>query len=260
MPVGEQFPFGAPVASMAVEPKGKGPVFVLGAYPSALHVRWTPPAGAGQKPVQALAVDNEPWPFWDGVDERERVATWSERWFDDRLGVVVPAGQLNGSSGRWVRERVLMPLGARAEEAWITDCLDTYRASEGQRRRIADTYDRVAEEAGLPPAKLAGHPKENQIVREALNAQRPRLLRELEVVSPDLIVTLGRAAARVLSALPELEGEAELSLDDYGVFAPVAFRGRPARWVALVHPGAPTSWQAAHKHWVANQTEAVPGS
>jgi hypothetical protein len=75
MRMGEQFPFGAPVASMAVEPKDKSPVFVLGAYPSALHVRWTPPAGAGHKPVQALAVDNEPWPFWDGGDERERVAT-----------------------------------------------------------------------------------------------------------------------------------------------------------------------------------------
>jgi hypothetical protein len=58
-----------------VEPKGRSPVFVLGAYPSALHVRWTP-SGAGHKPVQALAVDNEPWPFWDGDDERERVATW----------------------------------------------------------------------------------------------------------------------------------------------------------------------------------------
>jgi hypothetical protein len=127
------------------------------------------------------------------------------------FGVVVPAGQLNGSSRRWLRERVLMPLGARADEAWITDCLDTYRASEGQRRRIADAYDPIAEKVGLSTAKLADHPDENQIVREALNGQRPRLLRELEVVSPDLIVTFGRAAARVLGALPEFEGEAELS-------------------------------------------------
>lgn len=255
--MGQQFPFGAPVASMAVEPKDERPVFVLGAYPSALHVRWTPTKGSGHKAVRALAVDNEPWPFWDGDDERERVAEWSEQWFDDRFGVVVPAGHLNGSSGRWVRDQVLVPLGARADEVWITDCLDTYRASEGQRRRIADTYDPIADEVGLPPAQLTGHPGEAEIVREALDSQRHRLLRELEVVSPDVIITLGRAAARVLHALLKLDGEADLSQDDYGVFAHVVLQGRPVQWVALAHPGAPARWQAVHEQWVAKQEEAV---
>lgn len=256
--MGEQFPFGAPVASTAVEPPGKRSVFVLGAYPSALHVRWTPPTGSGLKAIRALAVDNEPWPFWDGEDERERVAAWAEQWFDEGCGVVAPAGRLNGSSGRWVRDQVLAPLRTHADDTWITDCLDTYRASDGQHGRIADTYDPLAEELGLPTAKLGDHPDEDQIVREALDAQRQRLLHELEVVAPDVIVTLGRAAARVLHSLLELDGEAELSSDDYGAFTHAVFRDRPVQWVALAHPGAPTRWQAIHKQWVTKHAEDEP--
>lgn len=259
MQMGEQFPFGAPVSSMAVEPRHTRPVFVLGAYPSALHVRWVPPDDSGLKPIRALAVDNEPWPFWDGNDERDRIEVWSEQWFDDRCGTVAPAGSLNGSSGRWVRDQVLRPLGARPDDVWITDCLDTYRASDGQRRRIVDTYDALADEFGLPTAMLGEHPDEDQIVREALDTQRQRLLRELEVVSPEVIVTLGRAAARVLHAILELDGEAELSQDDYGAFTYVAFQDRPLQWVAFAHPGAPARWQAVHKAWRTQQVAADTG-
>lgn len=51
-------------------PAGKASAFVLGVYPSALHVRWTPPAWHAcrkPKPVSALAVDVEPVVFWVGV-------------------------------------------------------------------------------------------------------------------------------------------------------------------------------------------------
>jgi hypothetical protein len=37
---------------------------LLGAYPSALHVRWVPPPQLGIDPVAALAVDKEPSVFW----------------------------------------------------------------------------------------------------------------------------------------------------------------------------------------------------
>lgn len=223
---------------------------------SALHVRWTPPAGAGRKPISALAVDNEPWPLWDGDDEAERIAAWAEEWFDERLGDVAPAERLNGSSGRWLRDQVLGPLGARPDDVWITDCLDTYRASQGQLRRIADTYDPVARELGLPTAQLGDHPSEDQIVREALDTQRQRLLRELEFVTPDVIVTLGRAAARVLHDLLELDGRAERSKDEYGEFAHVVCQDRPVQWLALAHRGAPSEWQAIHQQWVAAQTRS----
>lgn len=252
--MGEQFPFGAPVMSMSREPQGHQPVFVLGAYPSALHVRWVPPAVSGHKPVRALAVDNEPCPFWNGVDEEERIAAWSAEWFDGRLGSVSPVGKLNGSSGRWLHDQVLAPLGARENDVWSTDCLDTYRASDRQRRRIADTYDPVAMSHGLPAAQLPKHPSEKEIAHEALTHQRLRLVRELEVVAPDLIVTLGQGAARVLHGLLDLEGGVALSQDGYGAFTHVICHGRPVQWLALAHPGAPAAWQATHQRWIASQT------
>lgn len=57
---------------------------VLGVYPSALHVRWTPPPG--HEGVRALAVAPELWPVWDGNDQVDRVAArrdlvgWPPEW------------------------------------------------------------------------------------------------------------------------------------------------------------------------------------
>src|SRR5215212_6481198 len=53
------FPFGRLVVPCDPVATGRAAMFVLGAYPSALHVRWRPPQGEGRV-VQALAVDNEP--------------------------------------------------------------------------------------------------------------------------------------------------------------------------------------------------------
>lgn len=133
-----RFPFGRPVAPCPPSADGPRPVFVLGAYPSALHVRWTPPRP--YRAVTALAVDNEPTPFWDGADQEARIESWKSavRWAA-AWGAVAPVGALNGPSGAWVADRVLRPLGVARGEAWITDCLDTYRASTGAAARLADT-------------------------------------------------------------------------------------------------------------------------
>ncbi len=70
--------------------------FLLGVYPSALHVRWTHP----QYRVAALAVAEEPYPFWDGADEVERVDRWrGEVGWQSEWGTAEPVGRLNGSSG-----------------------------------------------------------------------------------------------------------------------------------------------------------------
>ena len=42
------FPFGRPVVACEPAATGRAAVFVLGAYPSALHVRWHPPQGQGR--------------------------------------------------------------------------------------------------------------------------------------------------------------------------------------------------------------------
>ncbi len=72
--------------------------------------------------------------------------------------------------------------------------LDTYRISDGVAKRLADTYLPFAESVKAPPASLADHPSEDDIVREALDHHRQRLVAELEAAHPESMVTLGNAA------------------------------------------------------------------
>ena len=137
------FPFGRPVVACEPVATGRAAMFVLGAYPSALHVRWRPPQGEGRH-VRALAVDNEPEPFWTGADEVHRVEQWmSQVGWSDAWGTVAPVSHLNGPSGLWVEERILGPLGVPRADAWITDSLNTYRASLKMRAAVEDVYEPI---------------------------------------------------------------------------------------------------------------------
>lgn len=63
------FPFGAESTPRPPrKPKGEARVFVLGVYPSAVHVRWDLPLWAQtaeRRAVGALAIADEPTVFWD---------------------------------------------------------------------------------------------------------------------------------------------------------------------------------------------------
>lgn len=77
--VAPRFPFGRPSTPRAPRiPVGQAGLFILGVYPSALHVRWELPEwarrGLGIGTVAALAVDDEPSVFWDGADAGARVS------------------------------------------------------------------------------------------------------------------------------------------------------------------------------------------
>jgi hypothetical protein len=174
-----RFPFGAPVLPRGTEvPDRAYPVLVLGAYPSALHVRWSPPAGYG-RPVTALPVDNEPTPFWDG-DSAETQALfehWCHQWFDPKWG-------------------------------------------------------------------------ENDIVTEALREEADRLTAQVQAADPELVVTLGNAAARVLATLGEQpDREAVLRADTYGQERQVTIASRTIPWQALVHPATTKAWAERHVAW-----------
>jgi hypothetical protein len=185
-----RFPFGAPVLPCGTQlPDRPYPVLVLGAYPSALHVRWTPPEGYGPA-VAALPVDNEPTPFWDGdpPEAQHLFETWRKQWFDPAWGTVTPAA-LNGPSGRDLAARWLKPLGYTREQAFIADCLPTARASVGVATRLADRYAPVVTALGAPPAALGPHPSENHIVTEAAAEQVDRLTAQLIAADPKLVVT-----------------------------------------------------------------------
>lgn len=247
------FPFGQPVKLCNASGSGTRPVFILGAYPSALHVSWTPPQP--YRRVQAIAIDNEPEAFWNGADEDTRVEAWKKaiRFDDERWGKISSAGALNGSSGVWVIENVLTPLRVSRGEAWITDALDTYRCSEGLADRIRDTYDPFASSVGLTRARLLPHPSESDIIREALQRHGSRLRQELETARPDKIVTLGNAALAVIRELLPRAGGADTrrleANEAYGTPVKLRMGERNLDLIPLAHPAAPAPYQAAHSRW-----------
>lgn len=249
------FPFGRPVRPCPPSASKPKKVFVLGAYPSALHVSWTPPAGSGLKRIQAIAVDNEPEPFWNGRDQAARVDAWkSSVGFRPEWGTVSLAGKLNGSSGEWVDQNVFGALGVARADCWVTDCLDTYRCSEGLSQRLENTYALAVEKLGLPSADLEVHPSEAQIVEEAVRLHRDRLMGELAACRPDIVVTLGNAALRVARELVEgLELRALVAdAASYGRVHVAGAQGRPLKVLPLAHPAAPAPYQALHTAWAAN--------
>lgn len=248
------FPFGRPVEPRPPSANAACRLFLLGAYPSALHVEWTPPAPFQR--VTALAVDNEPQPFWTGKDEEAQLEAWKARvgWLE-AWGTVGPAGPFNGSSGLWLDQKVLSPLVASRAETWMTDCLDTYRFSRGQEEVVTGKFEPFAQKLGLPwtgvPPSLR-HPEEDQIVTEARNLHLKRLMNELRLAQPRIVVTLGNAALRVFASLAGLSTPEALKPDkDYGAVIPAMVAGRQVSWIPLMHPGQRSKeWQAVHARWV----------
>jgi hypothetical protein len=248
-----RYPFGQPVLRCTPSASGPRRLFVLGAYPSALHVRWKP---EGQPGIKAMAVDNEPEPFWEGNDEERRVDEWKDRvGYQATWGAITPVGDLNGSSGRWVTAEILEPLRVSRADAWVTDCLDTYRCSAGLDRALRERFEPFASEAGLRPDQrpdLAEHPSEAAIVKEAKAEHLDRLRREIATAQPETLVTLGNAALRVLGALVAAPASVPKKLvadATYGTHHAIAVDGHPISWIPLAHPAAPPRYQEAHQQW-----------
>jgi hypothetical protein len=186
---------------------------VLGVYPSALHIRWTAPAG--YTGVRALAVAPEPWPFWDGTDQDWRVAQWKAdvQWRAE-WGEAASAGRVNGSSGQLVRDRVLEPLGLTLDEVWLTDALPfffVHRGAGTQGAAMSERYDPFASTAGLPLHDLPDRPSAQRLVEMAVTEEADRLRDELRQAAVPLLITLGNEALAVAAALLESDLQARLS-------------------------------------------------
>ena len=229
-------------------------MFALGAYPSALHVGWVPPGP--WKPVKAIAVDNEPEPFWVGLDEQARIDMWKQQvvW-NDLWGRVSPVSQLNGSSGTWLRDRVFCPLGIKREQTCISDCLDTYRMSLGVEKRLSETILPASQALGFHPPSLQSHPSEDQIVGESKAHHLTRLRLLLKAAKPQIVITLGNAALRVLLHLVDAPRSAPSTLacdrSKYGKTISVRLPdGSRAKWFPLAHPASPTPFQKTHDSWI----------
>jgi hypothetical protein len=75
------------------------------------------------------------------------------------------------------------------------------------------------------------------------------------VASPNLIVTLGNAAIRVLEGIADdAPGLRRLSANElkYGQLLRIRIGARSVPWLALAHPASPSTYQRAHTSWIAN--------
>lgn len=242
------FPFGQPVLPRQAARGTEPTVFVLGAYPSALHVRWSAPGGTPT--IGAIPIDNEPEPFWDGADAAGRVDAWRNAvaFSEATDGTVTPASA-NGSSGQTLTTHYLDPLGVTRQGCWITDCLDTYRMSVAGAEALTERFPGGA-------GNLRPHPSQNQIVAEAIADHLPRLRSELEEAAPATVVTLGEAANQVFGEVLGWPTTAELSPHDYGAPRAIEIGGATAEWLPLAHPGVISKtdkWRDLHAAWVATR-------
>lgn len=254
------FPFGQPVLPRAPSASAPRPVYVLGAYPSSLHVEWVAPAvpGVERRKVRALLVDNEPTPFWSGERENEYVAGWLDRvqWSPAWGQARPPKSGTNGPSGHWVACHILRPIGVGRRETCISDCLDTARLNASQAARVNDTYT-VAEALGLPTCTVPFVPTgERGIVSVAAEGHLDRLRQEISQATPQLVVTLGNAALRVFGLLAETPHPQPLALARRSNGQPLVadIGGHRVSWLPLVHPrsGERTPpWPDIHAYWEA---------
>jgi uracil-DNA glycosylase len=240
------YPFGQPV--LAREPaRGRDPhVFVLGAYPSAVHVRWSAPGG--RPTIGAIPIDNEPEPFWDGADATQRVEAWRAAVaFDASRDGRVASASANGSSGQTLTTKYLDPLALSRADCWITDCLDTYRTSVAGRKALIERFPGGA-------GTLQPHPSQRQIIAEAIKKHLPRLRSELDAAKPTTIITLGEAANQVFGAVLGWTKTPRLTAETYGDERTIDLASGPAKWLPLAHPGViakTAKWRQLHAGWVA---------
>lgn len=270
---GGMFPFGRPSTERPPRrPTRPCAAFVLGVYPSALHVRWRLPAwyaGSGQA-VAAMAVEVEPSVFWDGQvpDPGELIDNWRKAvgfvtGDDPNSDGHVSGVRLNGSSGLAVRDRVLTPLGIEPEATWFTDASPWFyvKYGTGGRREqgdvVSNVYNPFAESRGRALASIPRRPSPTELVRRCSSEERSRLREEILASDAPLLLTLGEESRRVLGSIADSSSgrpTGPLSLDGYGAPGQVTIGGRSIRWHALVHPGQRSRrWLEAHQEWVSSE-------
>jgi hypothetical protein len=249
------YPFGEPLGSVQWRTSGPRRVFVLGVYPSAFHAKWLSPEGRVISP--ALAVADEPEPFWDGSGHEAVLARVTER-VPAEAGSLQDAGGHNGRAGRTLNESYLMPLGLTRDNVWIADLQNYYLASDGQVRRVAESYEPLVDRGLVPPATTiprASRPTLDQLAED----RDPPLEAEWAEAEPAWLITLGTEPVNVLGLEHLREG-------DYGRPRRANVLGRDVNHLALVHTrqagkhgSHSPQWHERHHRWLQQLRENPPG-
>lgn len=270
------FPFGQPSTERPARRPTSGPAaaFLLGVYPSALHVCWRPPRWLVKevshlKGVRALAIDVEPVVFWDGAGADAYVDAWKQaisfREGDDRdsWGHVTPHG--NGTSGATLGSDVLTPLNLDAAKVWYSDVVPWYfvkrSRSHGGRREQGDAIDTeyaplVARDPRLAAACLPTRPSPRHLVRWASAQRRATLRKEILESEAPLLVTVGEEARLVAAGIADhVEGAPThplcVTMQGYGELGAISILRRRVHWLALRHPAQHRAqWDEMHCRWV----------
>jgi uracil-DNA glycosylase len=259
-PLDGVFPFGRPSTERPPRrPRSVTNAFVLGVYPSALHVRWSREG----KTVQALAVDVEPTVFWDGADAVERVAAWKEAiGFRPEWGAVASAG--NGTSGDRLNTQILDPLGVDEADVWFSDLVPWFfvkkrSGASGPRQQleaIQEDYAPFAAREGLPEAKLPERLPIAKLVSYAVAERREHIRRELLASETRVLITLGEEPRSVVERIADrVHGRVTkpltTSMTEYESAGALVIEGRKIEWWALKHPGQrKPEWMALHQRWI----------
>ena len=258
------FPFGQPNRVRPMRrPTGDPAALIVGVYPSAFHIAWSPPDDVDPRPpdvrqrpmISSLAVDVEPAVFWDGTDPSP--ADELERWkltvgFDPATHGVVRVGN-NGPSGSGLLNEILAPLGIDPANAAYTDAVPWFFVKGGpgsQGNAITERFNPIARRLGLVEGQLPKRPTARALVNIAASSpRRDRLRQEVLDAGAPLVVTLGQEALDVLRGVAHHLTGAPSRLDPhgYGSNADLIIGGRTFTLLPLAHPGFLR--QTTHMKW-----------
>ncbi|MCA1702297.1 MAG: hypothetical protein LC808_03095 [Actinobacteria bacterium] len=276
-----QFPFGRNNTTRPLRPAapGRARILVVGVYPSAFHVSWSPPADYDRRPPQArtrpfiasLAVDVEPVVFWDGVapTPAEELARWKLAIsFDDARHGAASVGR-NGPTGAGVLKDVLGPLGVDAADVAFTDVVPWFFVKHGkgsQGEAINERFNPLAGKLQCTPATLPPRPSASALVRLATAEPRRASLRAevLEAEAP-LVITVGQEALAALGEIADAVSgvQTRLAPEGYGAVGTLSVAGRRFDLLPLVHPGfqrqtTNEQWRAVLAAWKDNAGKLRP--
>ena len=246
----EQFPFGQPIQPVTWPHPGRKQVLIIGVYPSAVHARWVDVDGRIR--IRAVAVANEPEPFWLGQDAEEHIEAVAAT-VPPVAGRLIAASEYNGPSGQALDASVLGPLGLTRDHIRVADIDNRYMANSAQQKATAGYCQLLASKGLVPPVSW----RRRRPVTKIPADRSPSLVDEFDEAAPEWVITLDDEPLRAL-------GLERLTMDNYGKPTSTLVAGHKVQLLRLVHTrqqaghGASSpAWAQAHRHWAAGQGAAA---